>query len=210
MHTVEVVGSRVQTVFVGGVCAMALDVSYRDDLRIFLAWRPDACLGIELARSWAHSRLQARFAIGTMIVEDAEASTVIGLRTVWNEHCLQVWPCCDDAWGGAVYHDYDNAPLRPWVAWCPPQQHVAVLRALMCRAVYLSSSRECRRKAMLDAVVLLACRAKFPWAFVNAEVMRRSGRWVPRAGASDVALLVDDAAGVLERVSSVRASCKSR
>ena len=49
---------------------LVLDISYRDDLRMFFAWRPD------VVRSCAWVQWRQRFVVGTMFLDEADENVL--------------------------------------------------------------------------------------------------------------------------------------
>ena len=121
-----------------------------------------------------------RFQVGSMKLEQSDPGVFIGLCTKWEAGNLKIYPCLPDPWAAFIYDEVDNCPLRPWASWGPPQQKVAVVRALLCRAAYLSSHVDVFNLAVWEALVSLVHRALFPIQFVQLHALKWARTWAPR------------------------------
>ena len=83
--------TKCKLLFLVGRCVLVLDVSYRDDLRMFFAWRAE---------------------VGTMSRHKADGSRGM-LQPL---PCKQM----PDPWAAYCYDEVDNFLLKPWQAWGPP------------------------------------------------------------------------------------------
>lgn len=179
-NTVSFPGSRVKLCHVLSCNVLVLDVSFRDDLRKFCAWRTVAPISNDAVLSWACHGLRRRFQVGSMKVEASDACKFIGLHTLWIHNGLRVYPCMPDPWAAALYQETDNLPLKPWVSWAPAKQKLATLRGMLARAWYLSSDQEAFELAIWECLVSLLKRAWYPWPVVKAESLKWASSWIPK------------------------------
>ena len=112
---------------------LALDVSYRDDLRTFVAWNSTSGLNETVLIDWCWKHFLRRFQHGTMVLEEAEPCNFVGLNCVWNGSQLAFAPQIPYMFTGFCYRLVDSFPLMPWCSWIPPQQRINAVRGLMCR-----------------------------------------------------------------------------
>jgi len=180
VHTLSHQGRRTQMVFLRSCCMLVLDVSYRDDIRLFCAWRSAALLQSPEVRAWGWKRICDRYHSGTMRVEEADSSVFIGLNTVWSSEGLRVWPRCPDPWVAAAYAKTPST-LKPWVSWAPPSQHKAIVRGLLCRARDLSSDLCSWHTALTECMAALVFSAGFPLDLVERLALQWSKTSAPFA-----------------------------
>ena len=159
---------------------LVLDVSYRDDLRMFLAWKSQSGLTREFVFSWAWQQFTARFCTGTMCLEESDPDFFTGLSTIWAGTSLCLRPRMPDPWAAHCYDELDNFPLKPWPAWAPAKQHYATLRGLLSRAWYFCSTRNARLDALWEIFVTLVFRACFPWPVVRSRSLAWAREWTPK------------------------------
>ena len=133
---------------VHGANCLLLDVSYKDDLRMFFAWNANAQFLHAMLQQWTWSQFELRFRSGTMLLDESDPATFVGLACSWMAGKLHVRPSFPDPFAAFVYSDGDSQPLVPWCSWMLPQQKKRnAVRGLLCRAYYQSSSRPSRRDA---------------------------------------------------------------
>ena len=101
---------------------LALDVSYRDDLRTFAAWNSTSGLNETVLIDWCWKHFLRRFQHGTMVLEEADPGNFVGLKCVWNGSQLALAPQIPDIFAGFCYRLVDSSPLMPWCSWIPPQR----------------------------------------------------------------------------------------
>jgi hypothetical protein len=203
IDTVCIPGSRCKQVRLHDCCVLALDVSFRDDLRIFCAWDRVTGLPVTTVQEWARERLHMRFQIGSMRLDPSvPADLFTGLHTLWQNGTLVVYPKLSDPWAAAVYNQVDNAPLKPWCSWAPPQQRLAILRALLCRAWYFSSCPSVRRIAFWEALISLTLRADFPFTFVHSKSLEWARTWHPKGQCAPSTACLRDLQAALSDASS--------
>ena len=194
--TVSFPGTCCKHVLVKGVNILVLDVSYRDDIRLFCAWDSAAILEKREVARWAGLRLRRRFCVGTMQLEPSEHQSFIGLNTSWFGTKLVVWPCFPDPLGSLTYDIPDFRSLKPWNSWAPASQKAAAIKGWMCRIWYLSNSAEVRMVAWHELFCSLGL-AGFPHYFV-ARIARRWARtWTPKCGDWRVGVALDEINRVL-------------
>ncbi len=197
--------------FVGSKCqlwrlldhnVLVLDISYRDDLRMYCAWDARANLSADVVQSWAWQRLLDRYSTGSMALEASDPLIFTALCTMWRNGLLTFHPCLPDPWAAAVYDILDNNPLKPWFSWGPPQQHVATLHGLLCRVVYLTTWPAARSDVFWQVFVALVFRAGFPVHFVITHATRWAKSWQPRRGAHAISELGSDVQLAVDRLTS--------
>ena len=110
---------------------LALDISYRDDLRMFCAWHSGSSIMPDLVRSWAWAQWRRRFLVGTMSVEEADPGCFFGLQVEWEGAYIGLRPRTPDPWAAHCYDEVDNFPLKPSV------------KGLFCRACFFQFENEC-------------------------------------------------------------------
>ena len=179
LNTVFYPSSRRQLVHLQGVNVQVLDVSFRDDLRLFCRWSRASCLNADIVRDWAWDRLNKRFCVGSMRLDAANADTFIGLSTIWQAGRIIVAPEFPDPWCAAFYNDRDSSRLKPWGSWSPMFQKRALVCGLLCRCWYLSSSPDAKAAAIWEALVSLLFRALFPTPFVARVARKWARHWIP-------------------------------
>jgi len=181
LDTVRYPDCCTQLVHLQGVNVLALDVSFRDDVRIFCAWERRSGLSSCTVHEWAWKRLATRFNVGSMVLEESDPGVFTGLLTRWRSGLLVLSPRFSDPWGATTYDELDNSPLKPWRSWMPSSHTAGIVRGMLCRCVYLSNEDPAREVAMFQALYTLAFRAGYPVFFLSS-VSRRWGRtWSPRS-----------------------------
>jgi len=178
--TIRFPGCRSQLALIKGVQVWVLDVSFRDDVRIFACWGCPSSLCTGDVHAWASARLRRRFQVGSMIMESTDPSLFTGLSTTWSEEGLQLSPAFLDPWAAATYNDRDNCPLKPWLSWSPRAQKSAVIRSMLCRCWYQSNASGQRAHAIWQALLLIVLRANFPIEFAASVARQWAKSWVPR------------------------------
>ena len=161
-----------------GCNMLVLDVSFRDDLRMFCVWDGQAIIDRERVAQWAISRLRARYHYGTMSLEECEFRTFIGLRTEFGDEGLFVAPVFPDPFGSCSYHTVDMRILQPWSSWTPRSQRTAVIKGWLCRIFHLSSCSEGRALAFEEAFLSLCSLAGFPKDLLARVTRDWILRWV--------------------------------
>ena len=159
---------------------LLLDVSYRDDLRMFFAWRSNSPLSCSFLHSWAWQQFDRRFQAGTMRLECTEPELFVGLVCSWRGGQMFVKPAYPDPFAAFCYDRVDSFPLIPWCSWMPPQQKKNAVRGLLCRAFYQSSDRSGRHDAFWDVLTSLVLRAGYPLRFVKQHARHWAVTWVPK------------------------------
>ena len=159
---------------------LLLDVSYRDDLRMFFAWRSNSPLSCSFLHSWAWQQFDRRFQAGTMRLECTEPELFVGLVCSWRGGQMFVKPAYPDPFAAFCYDRVDSFPLVPWCSWMPPQQKKNAVRGLLCRAFYQSSDRSGRHDAFWDVLTSLVLRAGYPLRFVKQHARHWAVTWVPK------------------------------
>ena len=185
---------------------LALDVSFRDDVRIFCVQERFDRLPDGVVVEWAQARLRQRFVFGTMKLDMADPLEFIGLHTVWIGGCLEVWPMAKNPWAAAKYKDSDALPLKPWSSWAPSAQRTALAIGLFCRCWHLSSSSRGRVFALWEVMVALISRADYPREFVFRVARKWGSEWRPKSsdGArSFCAVGTDDVEAAIKYLSTV-------
>ena len=172
-------GSRSQLAHIKGVNVRCLDVSFRDDLRIFAVWDSARGLAEKDVEEWAWRRLEKRYHVGTMILETSETESFVGLKTSWRRGRLIIAPLFPEPFAAALYNDLDNAPLKPWRSWAPVAQKCAVIRAMLCRVWRFSNDDFARQEALAEALVLVVSRAGFPLTDVKRTTRAGARSWAP-------------------------------
>ena len=178
---------------------LVLDVSYRDDLRMFFAWRSCSALTPDVVRSWAWVQWRQRFVVGTMSLDKADDNVFTGLQVAWDGAYISLRPCTSDPWAAHCYGETDNFPLKPWQSWAPPQQFKTAVRGLLCRSWYFSTSRAALREALWEVFVALVYRANFPWHFVRQHSKVWALSWVPKGELLPIPTLFSDVECVVGR-----------
>ena len=158
-----------------------MDNSFRDDLRLFIAWEASDILSSDHVRSWAWERFNSRCVTGTMELEASDPNIFIGVRTVWDHGHIVIRPSNADPWGAARYNLVDCNPLKPWRSWCSPGQKRAAAIGLFCRAWYLSHPRAQRMIAYWECLILLIGRAGYPQEYVFRLMRNWAKSWKPKA-----------------------------
>ena len=178
VDTVRLRCSCSKLVHLNGSNMLVLDVSFRDDLRMFCVWDGESNIKRCQVSQWAISRLCARYSYGTMQLEETEFHTFIGLRTIFDMHSLQVAPALPDPLGAAWYHAVDLRILQPWSSWNPPSQKTAIIKGWLCRVFQLSSCSESRALAFEEVFSSLCSLAGFPKVFVARVARNWIHSWV--------------------------------
>ena len=178
---------------------LVLDVSYRDDLRMFFAWRSCSALTPDVVRSWAWVQWRQRFVVGTMSLDKADDNVFTGLQVAWDGAYISLRPCTSDPWAAHCYGETDNFPLKPWQSWAPPQQFKTAVRGLLCRSWYFSTSPAALREALWEVFVALVYRANFPWHFVRQHSKVWALSWVPKGELLPIPTLFSDVECVVGR-----------
>ena len=114
--------TRCKLLHMHGANCLLLDVSYRDDLRMFFAWNANAQFSHATLQQWAWSQFELRFRSGTMLLDESDPAKFVGLACSWMAGKLHVRPCFPDPFAAFVYSDVDSQPLVPWCSWMLPQQ----------------------------------------------------------------------------------------
>ena len=197
-NCISLPNSRCKLIHLNGSNFLALDVSYRDDLRMFFTWRRGGKLTQSHLLSWSWVQFRNRFECGSMKLDDADPCVFVGLNCVWNDAQLALAPNLDDAFAGFSYDRIDWFPIMPWCSWMPPQQRVNAVRGLMCRVFYLSSNRTMRRDSMKEALMTLVFNAGFPSCFVRRHCLNWASRWVPKGSTGTCSELYEDAIACTE------------
>ena len=161
-----------------GCNMLVLDVSFRDDLRMFCVWDGQAIIDRERVAQWAISRLRARYHYGSMSLEECEFRTFIGLRTEFGDEGLFVAPVFPDPFGSCSYHTVDLRILQPWSSWTPRSQKTAVIKGWLCRIFHLSSCSEGRALAFEETFLSLCSLAGFPKDLLARVTRDWILRWV--------------------------------
>lgn len=112
-NTISYPGFRHKLVHVCGVNIHVLDVSFRDDLRLFCVWDRYAPLPKCRVLDWGWQRFVERYCVGTMQLEESDVDIFIGIHTLWRQGCIRTRPDLHDPWGAHQYHVTDNSPLKP-------------------------------------------------------------------------------------------------
>ena len=196
--------TRCKLLHMHGANCLLLDVSYRDDLRMFFAWNANAQFSHAMLQQWAWSQFELRFRSGTMLLDESDPAKFVGLACSWMAGKLHVRPCFPDPFAAFVYSDVDSQPLVPWCSWMLPQQRKNAVRGLLCRAYYQSSSRPSRRDAFWEALISLLYRAGYPLPFIERHARLWASNWVPRGGISKDDSLVSDVEITLLRIGRKR------
>ena len=172
---------------------LVLDVSYRDDLRMFFSWKKGGKLTQSQLLSWSWVQFRNRFECSSMKLDDSDPGVFVGLRCIWNDAQLALAPNMAEAFAGFSYHRIDWFPIMPWCSWMPPQQRVNAVRGLMCHVFYLSSNRTMRLDSMKEALVTLVFNAGFPSSFVRRRCSNWASSWVPKGSTGTRSDLYEDA-----------------
>ena len=147
-----------------GLQVLVLDVSFRDDLRLFCAWSSQ--LSTSQVAAWANNALHDRYTVGSMTLERSETDSFVGLKTRWTATSLQFAPCFDDSYAR------DSPTIKPWKSWAPRAQLQAVVYGMLCRCWYQCNEPEARASSFLNAFLVLR-RAGYP----DEEIQARARRW---------------------------------
>jgi len=125
--TVSVRSSCSKLVHFNGSNMLVLDVSFRDDLRMFCIWGGTPGIDKRRASQWATARLRARHCwyhgLG-----GSRFQTFIGLRTTFGVDGLLVALAFPDPLGASLYHIVDLRIWQPWSSWNPRSQKVAIIK----------------------------------------------------------------------------------
>ena len=178
--TANLHGTCIKLVRLGASNVMVLDISFRDDIRLFCAWSTRSMLRRETVANWCSTRFQQRFCVGSMRLEDSDKETFVGLRTRWNSQGLQVFPSFPCPWAAIHYRITELPCIKQWVAWTPRAQKSAVVRGMLCRAWYFSNNGDGRRQAIYESFLTLIGRAMFPKSFVASIALKWAKGWLPR------------------------------
>ena len=121
-ESTPILESKCKLLFLVDCSVLVLDVSYRDDLRMFFAWRASSDITPNLVHAWAWSHWRRRFEVGTMSLEEADGNAFTGLQISWNAAAITLQPRMPDVWAAYCYDEVDNFPLKSWQSWGPPNQ----------------------------------------------------------------------------------------
>ena len=200
MNIVRFPGSQTQLVHLNGANVLVLDVSFRDDVRIFCVWDRATNLLQPMVCDWAGQRLRNRYVHATMLLEDSDPNIFVGLCTTWHGSFLCLSPYFPDPWAASTYSDHDNSPLRPWLSWGPTANKRAAVHGLLCRCWYLSNNGTARVNALTEALIMIHHRAFFPLAFISRCARKWAKEWIPRGASSPCRCLPDDVSQALARI----------
>ena len=158
---------------------LVLDLSFRDDIRFFCAWRSSG-LSQSSVLAWCSSLAKRRYEHGSMTLDNADPNIFIGLHTTWHNSDLVTRPCLHDPWGTHTYHLGDNCRLLPWCSWGSAHRKLATIRGLFARSWYLSSNGAARITAFHQTLCALTLTAGFPTRRVLHEVRLWTRSWCPK------------------------------
>ena len=167
-------------------------MSFRDDLRVFWAWDKRVGLQPSVVHAWASELLRRRYNVGGMMVEPSDDLVFTGLVTRWLYDSLIISPRFADLWAAVAYSDAEIAPIKPWRSWVPPSQQRVVVRGVLSRCAYFSSTVESHVQAFAQAICLLCSCAGYPSSFVSKHVREWASSWCPKGHiATPVGLRLD-------------------
>ena len=176
-------GERTQLVHLHGCNVLVLDVSFRDDLRLFCVWDATSRLSVETVRSWCIQRMCKRFVWGSMRIEPSDPELFSDINTYLDGYVLSTLPDLRDPWAAHTYNSLDVNPLKA-CSWGPLSQKSATIRGVLARCWYLSSNRKARITAFWHALCAFILKANFPRAFVARTSKRWASSWVPKSAGS--------------------------
>ena len=167
-----------KTVQIQDTKVLVLDISFRDDLRLFCAWSRLSSLPAAAVHEWATEQLETRYVTGTVKLEDSDNKIFIGLSTVWVENSLVLSPAFADSYN-------DCRTLKPWNSWAPSHQPRAVISGLVCRAY-------CQRKSAFINAFATLLKARYPLNELVQHARKWAKFWKPPHSEFSLPSNVDD------------------
>ena len=201
-ESVAIPSTKCKLLHLFGCNALVLDLSYRDDLRMFFAWNSSSGICHDVVQSWAWAQWRRRFVVGTMSLEEADTSVFTGLRVTWEYATVILQPCMPDPWAAYSYDEVDNFPLKPWQSWAPRHQFLTTVRGLLCRSWYFSTTRSALISTLWEVFVALVLRASYPWNFVRSAALSWARLWIPKGRFMPCPTLLDDVSNAIARFES--------
>lgn len=191
-ESTPILETKCKLLFLFDCCVLVLDVSYRDDLRMFFAWRTSSGITPNFVHAWAWTQWRRRFEVGTMCLEEADGNVFTGLQISWNAAAITLQPRMPDPWAAYCYDEVDNFPLKPWQSWGPSNLFRTNVKGLLCRSWYFCNSRLALRAALWEVFVALVFRASYDWQFVRRLALDWALNWTPKYELLPVPTLIDD------------------
>ena len=198
--TADLSGTCVKLARIRSCNVLVLDISFRDDIRLFCAWDASSVLTHEQMATWCATRFKQRFCTGSMRLEGSDEGIFVGLRTRWSPQGLQVSPSFPHPWAAIQYQMSDLPCVKEWNAWTPRTQKSAVIRGMLCRSWYFSNSAEGCRYAIYESLLTLVGRAKFPKPFVGTIALKWAKGWIPKGSLYPPSSNLRDVESALRRV----------
>ncbi|CAE8636833.1 unnamed protein product [Polarella glacialis] len=196
--TVNFPGSCMKLVHFLGRNMLALDASFRDDVRLFCAWEASGPISNSLVKQWSSERLKRRFTTGTMLREESDPDVFTGLHTKWIRGQLHISPVFPDPGAAIVYQDKNCPCTKPWSSWGPPAQRTALVSGLLCRCWHQSNSDAARSSAIWEVMVTLILKAGFPRCVAQRAASKWACTWKPPGFSAAVPSNVIDVSAALE------------
>ena len=190
ISVVRLTSTHTQLIHLNGSNLLALDVSFRDDVRLFCCWDPNSGLQANAVQVWANARLRHRYHNGSMQLEPSDPDLFVGVHTYWSDNQLECRAKFNDPWAVSFYSLADSCPLKPWCSWAPACQHKAAMVGIFSRCFYLSSSTDAFVLALLDSFGLLIRLASFPKDVVFSKVLAWAKCWRPKTSRIPVPFLL--------------------
>lgn len=170
-------GTCNKTIWIQGCKVAVLDVSFRDDLRLFCAWSPHSPLTSDHVQAWAAKELESRYVTGSMKLERSDDHCFVGLSTRWIHKSLVLCPNFNNSYN-------DSRTIKPWYSWAPKTQQNAVVFGLLCRAYQQCNVDFARSSAFIGAITVLL-QAQYPMSEIALRACKWARTWKP-LGSEDV------------------------
>ena len=157
-------------------------MSYRDDLRSFVAWNSKPGLNRSMLINWCWEHFLKKIQHGTMLLEAADPSNFVGLKCLWDGSQLSFAPQIPDIFAGFCYSHVDSFPLMPWCSWIPPHQRINAVRGLLCRVFFCLLTKPCSSfvQSLKEAWFMLVINAGYPFDFVGKHCLGWAFSWIPK------------------------------